>query len=285
MDLPGSRVAPALWHEWREAPASDYAVLGDPISHSKSPAMHAAAYRAAGLDLAYKAIRVPEAEFGEALERLAGLGIKGVNCTVPLKGAAFAWCRERAGFEGDALDARPTVSVNTIDLAKQCGISTDEPGFLRMMETVRPGRPGTAALLGAGGTAQALARSLAKAGFRLRLWNRTPGRWDQAAAEIGAVVVHQASMEGVDVVINATSAGLGDAELPILWDTLPEGACAIDLLYGRETAFLAEARRRGIPCWDGALMLMEQGALSFEWWLGIAAPRQAMLEALSDGHS
>lgn len=274
------------WHEWREAPPCDYAVLGDPVSHSKSPSMHQAAYAACSLDLIYSAIRVPEREFTEALEWLTQLGLRGVNCTIPLKGAAKDWCLGRGGFDFENPAVRPTVSVNTLDLKRGIGISTDEAGFMNALAARLGGSAQPSVLLmGAGGTAQALARAMAARGFQLSLWNRTRERWTEAARELSVRQMDEIDLSGIDVAVNATSAGLSDAELPVRWETAGRDLLAVDLVYGRQTPFLAEAKRRGLAVQDGARMLMEQGALSFEWWLGIEAPRGAMLEALADGHS
>lgn len=271
------------WHEWRDAPPSDYAVLGDPIHHSRSPQMHQAAYKALGLDLAYQAVRVPLPEFDQALDHLAGLGVKGVNCTLPLKGAARFWAEKRGGLTGEARGCLPGPwSANTLNLTAQQGISTDEAGFLALLRSLAPqGRP-KILLLGAGGTGQALVHRLIQEEWEAAVWNRTPGRWEELLAGGGGRVEIQSEicLKGVGILVNATSSGLTGGPLPIPWEVADDRLTAFDLLYGRETEFLKSARERGIPCADGAVMLMEQGALSLEWWLDRPAPRSAMLEAI-----
>lgn len=272
-----------IWHEWREAPACDYAVLGDPIHHSRSPQMHKAAYQALGLDLAYRAVRVPLAEFDLAIERLASLGVKGVNCTLPLKGSARAWAETRGGLVGEELGCQPgPFSANTLDLTTGQGISTDEAGFLALIRSVFPvGKP-RFLLLGAGGTGQAILCRLLEEKWPVSLWNRTPGKWESLMEGLdgSAPVLTEIDLSGIDVVVNATSSGLTGPSLPIPWESASPNLAAIDLLYGKETSFLSDARDRGLTALNGSLMLMEQGALSFEWWLDRPAPRSAMLEAI-----
>lgn len=269
--------------EWREAPPGDFAVLGDPVGHSRSPLMHGAAYAAVGLELTYRAVRVPAAEFDEAVARLAALGYRGLNITVPLKAHAYRWALERGGLAGEEQGAQPGVSVNTLNLRTQQGISTDEPGFLALLHEAWPRGKARILVLGAGGTAFALAPRLAAEGHLLAVWNRTPGKWEAFLEKQGlsARVLSEIDLGGIDVVLNCTSAGLSGQALPIPWHTVAPYAAALDLVYGQETPFLAAARERGLACFDGTLMLVEQGALSFEWWLGLPAPRRAMLEAVS----
>jgi len=271
------------WHEWRDAPSCDFAVLGDPIHHSRSPQMHQAAFRALELDLTYRAIRVPLDEFAPALDHLASLGIKGVNCTLPLKGAARAWAAARGGLTGESRGCLPGPwSANTLNLLTQEGISTDEGGFLALLRSLAPEGKPKILLLGAGGTGQALVHRLIQEEWEVAVWNRTPGKWEALLGEETSrtAVLAEISLKGVGILVNATSSGLVGDPLAIPWEEAEGRLTAFDLLYGRETEFLKSARERGIPCADGAVMLMEQGALSFEWWLDRAAPRSAMLEAI-----
>lgn len=275
------------WTEWRDAPVCDYAVLGDPIHHSKSPLMHTAAYKALNLDLVYRAVRVPLQEFDEAIAHLASLGVKGVNCTLPLKGVARAWAEARGGLKGEEIGCQPGPnSVNTLNLVQQTGISTDEAGFLALVkEAIPEGRP-RILILGAGGTGQALAHRLIQEGWPVSLWNRTPGKWEAALESLPgpAVIQSKLNLKDIQVVVNATSTELQGGRLEIDWSQTSGDLLAIDLLYGKETSFLKEASRAGLNTRDGSVMLMEQGALAFEWWLNRQAPRSAMLQAVN-GHS
>lgn len=271
------------WHEWPDAPPFDYAVLGDPIHHSRSPAMHQAAYRALSLDLTYGAVRVPLEEFDPALDRLTRLGVKGVNCTLPLKGAVRSWAKARGGLTGSERGCLPGPwSANTLNLQTQQGISTDEEGFVALLRSLAPQGKPKVLLLGAGGTGQALVHRLIQEEWEVSVWNRTPGRWEEllGGKKKGIEIQSEICLERVGILVNATSSGLTGGPLPIPWEEAADSMVACDLLYGRETDFLMKARERGLRSTDGALMLMEQGALSFEWWLDRPAPRSAMLEAV-----
>jgi shikimate dehydrogenase len=264
--------------EIKEIGACDFAVLGDPIHHSRSPLMHAAGYEALGLEYSFRAVRVPAGRLEEAVMRLREAGCRGVNVTLPLKQEAYGWALARNGFE-DVLDAAPTVSANTLDLQKLTAISTDEPGFIASLDGLLPD---TCLVLGAGGSAQALIIRLVRSGWQVRAWNRTITRLYQldASWDLGLEVLDRPDPTGCSLVVNATSASLADEELPMDWGRAEAGALAYELAYG-SSPFLESARAAGLRTQDGRRMLMEQGALSFEWWLGIPAPREAMLSAVS----
>ncbi|MEZ5163634.1 MAG: hypothetical protein R2688_07760 [Fimbriimonadaceae bacterium] len=115
-----------FWH-WSDAPSGDYAVVGDPVSHSLSPRIHAAAYQEHGLHLTYRAIQVRSGELAEAIDVLRGRGYKGLNVTVPLKTEALDWCC-RVEPEAERMGA-----VNTLNLENGEGTNTDAPGFLQTL--------------------------------------------------------------------------------------------------------------------------------------------------------
>lgn len=261
-------------YPWREAPSADFAVIGDPVSHSKSPRMHAAAYAAAGLSYTYVAVHVPAGEVSPALDRLADLGYRGVNVTVPHKDDAQTWCTDVEPF------AAKVRAVNTVRLVDKAGINTDAPGFLDTLG----GRPaGTALLLGAGGSARALALALSQAGWRLRVHNRTKARAVEMveALELSAELLDNPDPLGADLILNTTSASLHAADLGIDWSRATPGALAYDLMYAKEpTPFLEQAAAQGLETIDGLPLLIAQGARSFEWWTGVPAPREAMRKAL-----
>src|SRR5690348_13568509 len=148
--------------------------------------------------------------------RLREAGCRGVNVTLPLKQEAYGWALARNGFDS-VLDAEPTVSANTLDLGRQCAISTDEPGF---MASLPEGLSGTCLVLGAGGSAQGLIIRLVRSGWKVRAWNRTITRLYQlnASWELEVEVLEKPDPTGCALVINATSATLAEDELPIDWD-------------------------------------------------------------------
>src|ERR1022692_4853553 len=152
---------------WQDAPIADFAVIGDPIAHSLSPKMHMAAFASLGLEYKYVAIRVPAGRAGMALDRLPHLGYKGVNVTVPHKEEALEWL-----MESDPL-ARRIRACNTVRLADRSGTNTDAPGFVETLKAFNfePGQ--RALILGAGGSARAVAAALEEAQFRISVYNRT----------------------------------------------------------------------------------------------------------------
>lgn len=263
------------WYEWRDAPEGDFAVLGDPVSHSLSPRMHSAAYADLGLDLNYVAIRVELGEFDQALDHLVALGYRGVNVTVPLKEVAFEWCES---LEGGAWRYG---AVNTIRLGDLAGLNTDVPGFLSVLRahSVEPGS--RVMVMGAGGSARAMIRGLLENGYLVRGWNRTQAKMDAIVEGLDVEIVSEPDVRRCGAVVNATSASLSGFDLPVEWSQAEDGCLAFDLAYGEEMSpFLRGALGRGLPVTDGLPMLVEQGALALEWWLGRPAPRTAMLRSV-----
>lgn len=262
--------------EWREAPRAQYAVIGDPISHSRSPQMHHAAYAALGLDLRYVAIRVPVGEVSEALEHLRSIGYQGVNVTVPHKEEAFRWARW-----SDSTAAR-LGAVNTLRLEDRYALNTDIYGLIETVGDAVPGG-GRAWVLGAGGTARAAILALQELDFEVVLTNRTAAKGESLAAEFGAVYQLAWTASGFDVILNTTSTGLAGEALPIDWTGAEGCQLAYDMAYGGpNNPFLAEATKRGISARDGLDLLVAQGALALEFWLGQHAPRAQMAAAVRE---
>ncbi|MFM9874014.1 MAG: shikimate dehydrogenase family protein, partial [Fimbriimonadaceae bacterium] len=135
----------------------------------------------------------------------------------------------------------------------------------------------------AGGTARSLVMGCARAGMEVWLWNRSAERRNRLIGEMGAQisgVLDVPEAKGFDLVVNATSASLSGLDLGVDWSG-SEGGLAFELTYGRELSpFLASAKVNGMSIVDGLPMLVEQGALAFEWWLGKEAPRKAMLRSV-----
>ena len=260
-------------YEWREAPVGDFAVIGDPVDHSMSPRMHEAAYAALGLEYRYSAIRVPMHEVSAALDRLAELGYRGVNVTVPDKAEALKW----ANAPNDL--AIRIGAANTLDFRDRSAINTDAPGFLDTLTEFEFSGEATALILGAGGSARALAVALSDANFIVSVWNRTASRATEIASEFGLETVG-VPHAGYDLVVNTTSAGLQKESLPIDWSQAKPGSLAYDLVYA-QTLFLSAAASNGMRTVDGRKLLVAQGARSLEWWLGMEAPRAAMLRAIN----
>ncbi len=257
-----------------------YAVIGNPVAHSKSPWIHAEFARAAGHDIEYTRIEAPLDAFAQALERFRAAGGKGVNVTVPFKQQAFELCRRTSDR------ARVAQAANTLVLGDAFGDNTDGVGLVRDIS----GNLGLSLkgkrllLLGAGGAAQSVVGALLDAGVaRLAIANRTVSRAQALAARFpGSLACGYDTLAGqsFDVVINATSAGLANASPPLPAGVLGKDMLAYDMLYGRDTPFLAAARVAGARACDGLGMLVEQAAESFFLWRGVRPATRPVLAKL-----
>ncbi|HEY2638136.1 MAG TPA: shikimate dehydrogenase [Solirubrobacteraceae bacterium] len=257
-------------------------VLGWPVAHSRSPAMHNAALAELGLDdWTYQLLPVPPELFAETVRALPELGFRGVNVTIPHKEAALAVADE-ATERAQAVGA-----ANTLTFAGEriLADNTDAPGVIAALP--EPPTDRRALVLGAGGSARGVVWALRDAGaVEVLVWNRTPARAEQLARELGARAVARA--EPADLLVNCTAAGLDSGDdpfkhLPLSADDLPGYSCVMDLVYGpRDTALIAAARRRGVTVVDGLEVLVRQGALSFARWTGRPAPVDAMRTAARD---
>jgi shikimate dehydrogenase len=261
---------------WREAPEADFAVIGDPVAHSRSPQMHQAAYDELNLPYRYVALHVPPGEVASALSFLRETGYQGVNVTVPHKEEVMAWCEDV-----EPLAARVR-AVNTVRLRDKVGLNTDAPGFLETLAD-RGILPGVTLMLGAGGSARALAYALERDGWTLRIHNRTRERAEALVAEmsLSATVMEEPDPTDCHLILNTTSASLSGTAVALDWERVPPGATAYDLAYAEGlTPFLAEAAAHDLRVVDGRPLLVAQGALSFQWWLGVPPSRVAMAEAI-----
>jgi shikimate dehydrogenase len=249
-------------------------VLGHPVAHSRSPAMHNAAFRELGLDWRYVKLPVPPQLFEETVRALPGSGYRGANVTIPHKFAALA-VADSATTAAHAVGAANTL---TFEDGRIEADNTDAGGFLAALGDPPAGL--RALVLGAGGAARAVVWALRDAGAaEVSVWNRTPERADELAAALEARAVRHA--EAADIVVNATSVGLDPDDsadaLPLAG--LPAPATAVELVYrsdGFETPFAAWARAAGARVVDGLEVLVRQGALSFTRWTGLEPPLDAM---------
>jgi shikimate dehydrogenase len=284
-------------------------VLGWPVAHSRSPAMHNAALRALGMNgWRYQLLPVPPARFAETVPALAASGFVGANVTIPHKHAAL----ELADSVSEA--ARAIGAANTLSFDGEGGIAaenTDAPGFLAALGVPAGGM--RAVVLGAGGSARAVVWALQQAGAaEVGVWNRTPERAQELAQALGARAL--AEPVAGDLLVNCTSVGLGSAtvtgagaavtrgpvterppgelrrsateaqelnQLGLTFDQVGSYRYVVDLAYSStETALVAAARTHGARAVDGLEVLLAQGALSFEIWTGVAPPLEIMRGAL-----
>jgi len=255
------------------------------VAHSLSPALQNAALRYARLPITYEAIDVRPDALESAIQRLVAARAAG-NVTIPHKEAMVRHCGR--------LDvvAQRVNAVNTFRVADDGtleGTNTDVGGFDALAREVGALRPGAhVAVLGAGGSAAAVLAALERwSGATVSLFNRTRARAASLEARFSIVsavaTTADDAVRDATVVVNATSLGLGDDDpLPVAIESLRPEAAVLDLVYRpRETAWVRAARARKHAAVDGLRMLLEQGALAFEWWFGIAAPRDIMREALT----
>jgi shikimate dehydrogenase len=256
-------------------------VLGWPVAHSRSPAMHNAALRAVGLTgWRYQLLPVPPELFDQAARALPGAGFRGANVTIPHKEAALRLA------DAPTERARAIGAANTLVFEPGGEITadnTDAPALIEALPFEARGR--TALVLGAGGSARAAVWALLDAGAEeVRIWNRTPERARALARELGGVAVDRA--ESADLLVNCTSIGLDDPEatfkhLPLRADGLDNYHCVVDLVYtARETRLIAAARAQLVPVVEGIQILVGQGTLSFEHFTGARAPVGVMRAAV-----
>jgi shikimate dehydrogenase len=256
-------------------------VLGWPVAHSRSPAMHNAALHATGLsDWRYQLLPVPPELFEATARALPAAGFRGANVTIPHKEAALRLAdapsrRARAIGAANTLVFEPTGQIRADN--------TDAPAVIDALPF--PARGRTALVLGAGGSARAAVWALLDAGAaEVRVWNRTPERARTLAEDLDARFV--TSAEPADVLVNCTSIGLDDEretfkDLPVRADCLNNYLCVVDLVYrARETHLIAAARAASIPVVEGIQILVGQGTLSFEQFTGASAPVEVMRAAV-----
>jgi shikimate dehydrogenase len=257
-----------------------YAVIGNPVAHSKSPAIHAEFARATGQDIDYGRIEAPRDGFAQAVERFRASGGKGLNVTLPFKHEAFRLCERTTDR------ARLAQAVNTMRFADSLGDNTDGVGLARdLSDNLGVGLKGKSILLlGAGGAAQGVVGALLEAGAaRLVIANRTVSRAEILARRFpgtSACGYEALAGERFDLVINATSAGLAGESPPLPSGMLSRNTFAYDMVYGRDTPFLAAARKAGARAADGLGMLVEQAAESFFIWRGVRPATRPVLARL-----
>lgn len=253
------------------------AVLGHPVGHSRSPAMHAAALADLGLagEWRYSAIDLAPDEFEPRVRAMAGEGFAGANVTVPHKGAALALA--------DSLSetAREIGAANTLsfDAGEIYADNTDAQGLLDALP--RPVSGKRALVLGAGGAARAAVWALAREGADVAVWNRTALRAEHLCGELGGAFVEAPDQGDFELIVNTTAAGLrGEdpfAELPLDPAAFVPDQTVVDLVYGEQpSSLLAAAEEAGANIVDGIEVLVRQGALSLQIWTG----REPSLEAM-----
>lgn len=263
-----------------------YAVIGNPIAHSKSPLIHEAFADQTQQHISYERVLAPLDGFAATVQDLIAQGYRGVNVTVPFKFEAYTLADEQS------VRASSAGAANTLIFDGQhiTADNTDGAGLVRDIEQNLVLRLSgkRVLLLGAGGAAEGVLQPILAANPALLVVaNRT---LDKALAMAGKPVCASANVVGCefshlqaqqfDVVINATSAGLTDTALPIPDTVFAKGCLAYDMMYGRETPFMAQARANGARVADGLGMLVEQAAEAFYLWRGVRPQTQPVIDML-----
>ncbi|MDK9694359.1 MAG: shikimate dehydrogenase [Sulfurimonas sp.] len=238
-----------------------FAIFGDPVAHSRSPLMHNSVFK----NLNYKACytRVHLTDGSKLRETFFALALSGANITVPHKEAAYAACDEVRGF------AKKVGVVNTLvnENGKLIGYNTDADGFMFAIKEF--GDIKNILVLGAGGTAKALSARFIEDDIKVSVLNRSKERLAYFS-ELGCdcFTWDDFKIGKYDLVVNTTSAGLKDEELPaplaLIEKILENASFVADAIYGKVTPFLKLSKERNIICKDGADMLLGQGVLANE---------------------
>jgi shikimate dehydrogenase len=264
---------------------SRFALLGNPVAHSLSPLMHAAAYEALGLPHTYEAILTTEAELKDRVDELRVGDFGGLNITAPYK--------RRALELADEVDevAQQAGAANTLVLrrGKVIAFDTDVTAIAERVAQFFGAPPRDRALvIGSGGGARGAVAALVGLGIRevaVRAREVPDDFPPQAKRE--PFEANEALDKKTTIIVQCTSAGMTGADpgdivaKVVTWNVLPQNAVAIDMVYSPpETPFIQAARKHQVRCEPGFEMLVSQGALALELWTGLVAPRDAMRAAV-----
>ena len=267
-----------------------YGLIGNPVGHSLSPAMHEAGYDAIGLDARYVTFEPDPDDAAAAVRGATALGVAGLNVTIPFKQDVL-----------DAVDAAPLAerigAVNTVDFRpvrtgesdRPRGYNTDAAGVRRAFEHHGVALADTdAVVVGAGGAGRAAAFALADADASVHVANRTTERAVSLADDVpnatgGGLDDLTERVAAADVLVNATSVGMEEDATPVPAEALHSDLAVLDAVYTPvETRLLADAAAAGATTVDGAWMLLFQGVEAFERWTDADAPIDEMNRALRE---
>ncbi len=257
-------------------------ILLHPAGHTRSPAMHNAAFEAMEIDARFLAFDVPPQALPEAIRGARALGIRQLAVSLPHKEAVIPLL--------DAVDetARRIGAVNTVtrDGERLLGTNTDWLGAVRALERGGKLQGRRAVVLGAGGAARAVAFGLRERGASVTVLNRSVERARAVARAIGAEgagPLEALAQTPCEVLVQTTSVGLGSDASPVPEQALPRAALVMDAVYDPpETRLLREARARGCTTVGGKWMLVEQAAEQIRLWTGREPPLEAMARAFDD---
>jgi len=259
-------------------------IIGDPVEHSLSPAMHNAGYEALGIDnqFVYLGAQVKFEDVGVVVQAMRKMGIHGLTCTIPHKVEVMKYL--------DEIDetAKKIGAVNTVlnKQGKLIGFNTDWQGAVVPLEKITTLSDKKVMVLGAGGAARAVIYGLLRRGAKVKIFNRTKEKAIELAKEFNCLsgdLNNQEEIKDFDIIVNTTSVGMKplENETPIPVKYLNEKQIVFDIVYTHaETKLLREAKKRGATIIPGIEMLLHQGTAQFEIYTGQKAPEEVMRKTL-----
>ena len=256
-----------------------YGVIGNPVRHSLSPAMHNAAFREKGINAAYLAFEPVDLQ--DCIKGCRSMGIKGLSVTIPFKSDIIPLLDEVDDF------ALGIGAVNTVVNAgnRLKGYNTDAAGAMRALEEKTDVSDRRAVIIGAGGAARGIGYILQQRGLEVIIANRSVDRGMDLSRSLGCEFIQLDKLPEVraDILINTTPAGMyPNVDIsPVPEKAFKEGQVVMDIIYTPyKTRFLAMAEDRGCQTINGLSMFIYQGAEQFRLWTGIEAPLDIMTEAV-----
>jgi shikimate dehydrogenase len=265
------------------------AIIGDPVVQSLSPAMHNAVFHQRKLDWTYVAMEVHEDALAGVLQTLGGKSINAFSVTMPHKEKVFEMLSTASNDLGEVDEsAKAAQSVNTIAISngRMIGSNTDGDGCCNAIEQAGVGIAGSrVVVVGAGGTARAIVATLARRGASdIAVINRTESRAQDVIASVAVARIGNVDdIATANILINATSVGMGSQETPVDAAQLHSSLVVLDAVYHPlETTLLRDAKRAGAKTVDGLWMLVHQGALQQLAWFKEIGDVQLMRQAALD---
>lgn len=268
-------------------------IIGDPVEHSLSPAMHNAGYEALGIDdkFAFVAAHVKPEGLKDVVQGVRAMGVRGLTCTIPHKVGVMHYL--------DVIDpvAHKIGAVNTIvnNNGILTGYNTDWLGVVTPLEQITSLRGKKVALIGAGGAARAMAYGVTERGAKLVIFNRSLEKAKELATSIGEGIeaksiqdMNSESLKQMDIILNATSMGMESQinETPVPKEFIQPHHIVFDVVYvPSETRLLREAQEQGATIIRGIEMLLYQGVAQFELYTGEKAPVEVMRNVLTKHNS
>ncbi len=255
-----------------------YGIIGWPVSHSLSPAMHNTAFSALGIKAVYGLLPVAPKDLKAAINGIRALGIKGVSVTVPHKENVMEYLDEIDDI------AKEIGAVNTIinQDGHLFGTNTDWIGAKNALEDITTLLNKQAVVVGAGGAARAIVYALVKSGAKVAIYNRTFSKAEELAKKFGAKAISLDELPKAtgDILIQTTNVGLREDKSLVPKEILPRFEIVMDIVYiPLETRLLREAREAGCKVINGLKMLVYQGVEQFRLWIGKAPPIELMEKA------